>query len=66
MRSERMRAVLSMPGLRRDEVEALRLKANRFQAIGRGKLISEMPPATAKLDLDGTAHEGDFHLKRSV
>ncbi|WP_282609959.1 amidohydrolase family protein [Pelagibius sp. Alg239-R121] len=48
----------------RDEVEALRLKANRLQVIRRGKVISEMPPATAKLDLDGEAHEVDFSLSR--
>lgn len=49
----------------RDEVEALRLKANRLQVIRRGKVISEMPPATAQLDLDGAAHEVDFLASRN-
>jgi cytosine deaminase len=48
-----------------DEVEALRLKANRLYVIRRGRVISEMPPATATLDLDGARHEVDFHLSRS-
>ncbi len=50
----------------RDEVEALRLKANRLYVIRRGKVISEMPPATAKLDLGGEAHSVDFHLSSKV
>jgi cytosine deaminase len=47
-----------------DEVEALRLKANRLYVIRRGRVISQMPPATATLDLDGARHEVDFHLTR--
>ena len=35
----------------RDTVEALRLKATRLKVFKRGKLLSEMPSATARLHL---------------
>jgi len=45
-----------------DVHEALRLRANRLYVIRRGRIISRMMPAVARVELDGTSFEVDFRL----
>lgn len=45
-----------------DVHEALRLRANRLYVIRRGRIISRMMPAAARVELDGTSFEVDFRL----
>jgi cytosine deaminase len=47
-----------------DPVEAIRLRAARLHVVRRGRVISQMPPAHASLDLPGRPRSVDFRLGR--
>jgi cytosine deaminase len=48
----------------RDPVEAIRLRPARLAVLRRGRVVSEQPPATAALRLDGRPASVDFLHRR--
>ncbi|MBT2321121.1 amidohydrolase family protein [Variovorax paradoxus] len=50
----------------RDPVEAIRLRATRLKVFRKGTLLSETPPATATLHVEGRASETSFMPARGA
>jgi cytosine deaminase len=48
----------------RDEIEALRLRAQRIVVVSRGRVVSRSPATRAALSLDGRPAEVDFRVHR--
>jgi cytosine deaminase len=48
----------------RDPIEAIRLRPARLAVVRRGRVVSEQPPATARLHLPGRPAEVDFLHRR--